>query len=211
MGGSNYSSDDLRRMGVVEDPEKPGQYVKATSTRGKEITAKQATTSSPALDLKAKIETERKSSYFKGLNTQQIMAQYCGEPAGLYIPYDVPTYKNNQKLYVKKLADGRTIPGTTHSDLWKEYVKVTANYYESYRRVFHEMVGQKRFPLTVKFIFIRATHQEFDYCNLAQGISDIMIHEDNGWIPDDSSKYLIPDFSEGFGVDRFNPGVIIKL
>lgn len=147
--------------------------------------------------------------YFMSMSHENIVKLYNGGIMGLFIPYDVPTFKNNKQLFVRTSAAGKAVPGSTDSKLVKEYKQVASQYYENLLPVFKSMVGKRKFPLSVRFTFIRRSAQEFDYNNICQLVQDMM--KEFKWIPDDSCRYLTPNFDEGYGIDKFNPGVILKV
>lgn len=205
MGKDNMSSDQLRAMGYIEDPNNPGQFIRAkdrakTGDRGVNLLFN----STPEVT-----ETEIDDRYFKGLNHEQICQKYDGKLNGLYIPYDVPTFKNNKKLFVRTTAAGKAVPGSGDSDLVRNYKSVTKLYYENHRMIFLQMVAQRKFPIRVQFFFVRRSAQQFDYNNITQLVQDMMV--EHNWLPDDSCKYLIPNFDAGYALDKFNPGVLIKI
>lgn len=164
-----------------------------------------------ALENKPEKPEAVEGKYFGGIGHDAIMERYNGSnPAlGLFIPYHVPSSKNSLKLFVKKTKDGRAIPGKADSDDVAEYKKVSSSYYENLRMVFIKMVGNKKFPLRVQFTPIRRDEREFDYTNINQIVQDLM--QEYNWIPNDSNRYLIPNFDAGYGIDKFNPGIIIKV
>lgn len=210
MGKENMSSDQLRTMGFVEDPNNPGQFIRAkdrakTGDRGVNLMFNSPTIISPTIAESDAVDDR----YFKGLNNDQICQQYKGGKNGLYIPYDVPSMKNRKQLFVRQTKEGKNVPGSTNNQVVKDYKLVTKMYYENYRMLFLAMVGQAKFPIRVQFFFIRRSAQQFDYNNIGQMVQDLMV--EYNWLPDDSAKYLIPNFDAGYALDKFNPGVIIRV
>lgn len=127
-----------------------------------------------------------------------------------FIPYQVPSKKNTQQLYIKRTKDGRHIPGTTTSKRYKDYITATRKYWETFAFEFKSTISKLdiSYPLNVEFTFIRATNQEVDYVGPLESVQDIM--QDFGWIPNDNYKHLRPHLGY-MEVNKNNPGVRIKL
>lgn len=127
-----------------------------------------------------------------------------------FIPYQTPSKKNTQQLYVKKTKDGRSIPGTTTSKRYKDYIQVTKKYWETFAIEFKQTISKLglHYPLNIEFTFIRATNQEVDYVGPLESVQDIM--QDFWWIPNDDYKHLRPHLGY-MEVDKNNPGVRIKI
>ena len=124
----------------------------------------------------------------------------------LFIPGEVPSEKNSKRAFVDE-ATGKI--RVQSSKFTNRYVRNKRNYGSAYRRQWHEMTKGKEYPLTVEFYFIRETEGDFDYNNLSQVLTDLM--KKWGWIPDDSMRYVIPNFSRQYAVNPFNPGVEISV
>lgn len=63
-------------------------------------------------------------------------------------------------------------------------------------------------PLKIGFFLYRKTKRAFDWLNIGQGISDLMVK--CGWLQDDNVNEYIPVFC-GWKVDKNNPRTIIFL
>lgn len=127
-----------------------------------------------------------------------------------FISGQVPSKKNTQQLYVKKLNDGRIIPGTTTSQRYKDYITATKNYWIVFGKEFNKtmtLLGLN-WPVLIEFTFVRSTMQEVDYVGPLESCQDIM--QDFGWLPKDDYKHLKPVLGD-MQVDKSNPGVKIKL
>ena len=132
---------------------------------------------------------------FKGITTEW------------WVPYQIPSKKNNTQLYVNKHT-GR--PGTTTSAKYKEYVVLTKNYWTVFGREFKksvELLGLQ-YPLNIEFTFVRKTNQIFDYIGLAQGAQDLMV--EFGFFEDDSHRFVKPFFGDA-QVDKDKPGTKIRI
>lgn len=127
-----------------------------------------------------------------------------------FIPYQVPSKKNCQQLYVKKTKDGRAIPGTTTSQRYKDYVTATKMFWQTFGGEFKRTIERLKlnYPLQIEFTFIRSTQQEVDYVGPLESVQDIM--QDFKWIPNDDYKHIKPALGD-MEVDKNNPGVRIKL
>lgn len=188
---NNMTSADMERMGYIENPNKPGEFIKKNSA----ISKKDTVLNIPA-GPSFRIPEE---NYFKGMNTTEIMNTF-NNPCfpGLFIPYEVPSSKNSRIV-----GDGFSIASKQCS----EYKQVTKLYWESLKKCFNDQV--QNYPVHVSFKFIRKGKNTFDLTNAVQIVQDLMT--DYKWLPDDNMNYLIPDFKEWYAIDRYNPGVIIKI
>jgi len=122
----------------------------------------------------------------------------------IFIPGNVPSSKNSKQFVHAK--GGR--PFLVDSKVTREYKKATEWYWAMHKKDFLKMVGDKSFPLRVKFRFVRGSRRKFDYVNPLQTVQDIM--QKYGWIPDDDSDHLFP-LLEGYSYDKQQPGVYISL
>lgn len=118
----------------------------------------------------------------------------------IFIPNNVPSLKNSKQWTGNKLIS---------SNLVLQYKKNTASYFLLYYRKWKEMIKDKEFPLVIEFYFIRDSNRRFDYVNCVQLSLDMMVSYE--WLPDDSTKYVIPDFHKGYEINKDNPGVIITV
>jgi len=73
---------------------------------------------------------------------------------------------------------------------------------------FLSIIGNKKFPIDVVFVFTRSTNQIWDYIGPGETVLDLM--EEFKWIPDDSVRSIKPHFGDA-EVDKENPGVLIKI
>lgn len=123
----------------------------------------------------------------------------------IFIPGDVPSSKNSKQIFRNKKTDK---PFITDSAVAKRYRKEVSAFYKQHTTDWNKLISGKPLPLRVQFYFIRKTKQRFDYSNIVQLVQDLMV--EYGWISDDNSDVLIPDFSAGYECDKNRPGVIIK-
>jgi Holliday junction resolvase RusA-like endonuclease len=63
-------------------------------------------------------------------------------------------------------------------------------------------------PLKLEFTFYQKTKQRFDYCNIVQGIQDLLVEA--GYLEDDNANEVLPVFAP-YQVDKNNPRVEIRL
>lgn len=131
-----------------------------------------------------------------------------------FIKGNVPSKKNSRINFVRN-GKQLSLPSKKHA----EYLKSTQMQYQVFGIEFRKAVEQLglSYPLIIQFTFVRGSQHDFDYCNACQTCEDIMKDDykkgvlvKKGWIPDDSMKYLIPEFAP-FEYDKSNPGVRIKL
>lgn len=127
-----------------------------------------------------------------------------------FVPYQVPSKKNCQQLYIKTISGGRQVPSSTTSDRYKQYVTLTKKYWEVFGIEFNQTIKRLNlcYPLYIEFTFVRSTMQRMDYLGPLESVQDIMT--DFGWILDDDYKHLKP-FLGDIEVDKNSPGVRIKL
>jgi hypothetical protein len=71
-----------------------------------------------------------------------------------------------------------------------------------------EMMKGHKFPITLVFLFRRATKHQFDYVNIAQGVLDAMVRAE--YLPDDDANHVIPAFLP-YVLDRDNPGCELRI
>jgi len=69
------------------------------------------------------------------------------------------------------------------------------------------------FPISVGFHFVRNSRHRWDFGNICQMATDLMVK--NLWLPDDSMDYLIPYClwidGKHYSYDKENPGVQIEI
>jgi len=117
----------------------------------------------------------------------------------IFIPGEVRSKKNSRR-YVGK---GKLIA----SKACLEYYKLTAAYWEKERTNFLESIRDKEPPYRIEFAFVRQTKRKFDYMNMGQTVTDLMVSY--GWLKDDDWKNIIPSFAP-VTFDKNHFGVIIK-
>jgi len=127
-----------------------------------------------------------------------------------FIPYQIPSKKNCQQLYIARGKGGKMIPATTTSKRYKDYVTVTKMYWEVFGKEFRNSVERLKIypPYHIEFTFIRSTAQKVDYVGPLESAQDIM--QDFGWIENDDAYTLKPHLGD-IEVDKNNPGIRIKI
>lgn len=127
---------------------------------------------------------------------------------GIYIHGNVPSSKNSKTIgyYYKS---GKKIRTLVDSKTTKTYKNKTKYQYKKLSTKFKERTGQKKYPLKVRFTFIRDSLRSFDLINAAQVIQDLMV--EHNWIEDDSSDYIIPVFNENVYYSKEHQGIIIEV
>jgi hypothetical protein len=118
------------------------------------------------------------------------------------IPGNVPSSKNSRvfNYKMKRSFESATV---------RRYKKKSEYAWLNYRTDFINFTKNMQFPLHVKFGFTRDSKRKFDFINPAQTVQDMMVQY--GWIPDDSTEYIIPYFDESVIVDKKSAGVYITL
>lgn len=119
----------------------------------------------------------------------------------IFIPGNVPSSKNSRQIM---RAGGRIIVGK--GKLVRDYERDTALIYANECKKFVKAYKGKDYPLRPVFSFVRSTKRRFDWINAMQIVQDLMVK--HGWLPDDSTDYLMPVPGE-VTYDKTNPGVII--
>ena len=147
-------------------------------------------------------------------------------PNTFYIPGEVPTSKNFQRIAFKPDKTNKSswkyyqhgnwiyvIPFIVASNFAEKYKKFVGPYYQKYAFAFRNAAIKKGFPVYVEFTFIRKTNQIWDFNNMTQVVQDMM--KEYGWIDEDNTRFLIPTVPERpkppYYIDKENPGVIIRL
>jgi len=127
-----------------------------------------------------------------------------------FIPYQVPSKKNSQQLYIRKSNNGSQVPSTTTSQRYKDYISATKNYWEVFGNEFRNSIEKLKIlpPYQIHFTFIRSTKQKVDYVGPLESCQDIM--QDFKWIENDDAYTMKPHLGD-IEVDKQNPGVRIKL
>lgn len=181
---TNFSLDWLKEKGMVEVEKGVFQKTASVAAKISPVTVEKIKVNDSP-DFQAKVVTE------------------------WFIPYQTPSKKNNQQLYIKHLGK-KMIPATTTSKRYKEYVNVTKMYWTTFGKEFRHAIATLglQFPLKVEFTFIRSTKQKFDYVGPLESCQDIM--QDFKWIDNDDA-YTIKPLLGDLQVDKNNAGVRIKL
>lgn len=192
--GKQYSREWFQSKGYVEDekgvfhpPPLKSEYIKSLKERAK--------TAPKEIIIKEQV-----------IKTSDFTVEPVTE---WWIPYQVPSKKNSQQLYIRKYGN-KSVPGTTTSKRYKEYITATKKYWEVFGIEFKQSVRKLNLsnPLHVEFTFVRSTQQEVDYVGPLESVQDIM--QDFGWILGDDYKRLKPYLGD-IRVEKGSPGVRIKL
>lgn len=211
-GNNRFSEADLLAKGMKETFPGSGIY-KPSKTgistefngRDKVVTARTAVSHYDVSNNGTKFNKGILVDTLSVKNNEQFKANPISE---WFIPYQVPSKKNCQKLYVR--SDGK--PGTTVSDRMKDYKNVTKMYWMIFGKEFKKAIDyyQLKFPLNVEFTFIRTNNQRLDYIGPGETVQDFMADKDFNWIPDDDTKHIKPFYGD-IEINKQNPGVRIKL
>ena len=140
----------------------------------------------------------------------------------IFIPGNVPSSKNSRintkngsfasktvKAYLNNLGIQSY---SSRKKTVKGYIN-RPNLIENLREDFLKQIEGKVLPLEIGFHFVRGTKHKFDFHNIVQVILDLMTAHD--LIIDDNMDCAIPFAlkidSKFYSVDKFNPGVWIKI
>lgn len=146
-----------------------------------------------------------------------------------FIPVNVPSSKNTRQIVhpkgkrarwnadkgfqgsvitAKDLPHLREKSKVIASKLVRDYQKRTEMLWISYAAGFRRLTAGLKKPLYVGFYLIRAKNNRFDYNNISQILTDLMVRF--GWIDDDCADELVPVFL-GYKVSAVDAGVIITI
>lgn len=100
----------------------------------------------------------------------------------VFIKGNFPSFKNSKQ----RTSKGFMIMSKTV----QKYLKEFEHQWKVIPKEFQDLQPED-FPITVGFHFIRGTRHRWDFHNMVQGCSDLMVK--HGWIPDDSMDYFIPE------------------
>jgi len=199
---SSFTEDDLKKLNLVPDG-KGGYRPKTKEEKEGDTPPEKKHPKSNGIS----------TGYFDGMVLSDILRKYSGGTAGIYIPGNVPSSKNNRGLMrvskvVKQspmMVTGTLLPSPQTQD----YKKNTKHHWERLAPVFKQMIGIRKPPYTISFFFIHKMRNTWDFVNRSQICLDLMV--EHGWLTDDDTTQVIPDFSEGAAYDKNFPGVIIKI
>lgn len=125
-------------------------------------------------------------------------------PIVIFIPGNVISSKNSKRIITTRSG----VRFLIKSKAAMTYVSTTEKYWKEFQPLFTQSIKNKPFPIRVKFKLIRKDKRRFDYVNLVQLPLDLMVT--NGWIPDDDSNHIIPEF-DVYSIDKNNPGLLITI
>jgi len=161
-----FTQEDLRKMGLKEDPQRPGKYVKAKKekklpvTNGNEFLGQIFLSGNvPSLKNSKRIHFKNVQQHLKG----KVKITMNGSPA---------------------------VPFITSSALVEKYKEDNKRQYDSYRQKFIELTKSLPKPYLVEFVFIRTSNRSFDFNNANHLITDMMAK--HGWVDDDDMVNVIP-------------------
>lgn len=122
----------------------------------------------------------------------------------IFIMGNMPSSKNSRV----RTKSGLMIMSKTCQNYLKQY----GDQWKVIPEQFKELQPED-FPISVGFHFVRGSRHRWDFGNICQMATDLMVK--NLWIPDDSMDYLIPYclWTDGkhYSYDKDNPGVEIQI
>jgi hypothetical protein len=122
----------------------------------------------------------------------------------VFIKGNFPSFKNSKQ----RTSKGFMIMSKTV----QKYLKEFEHQWEVVPKDFQDLQSED-FPITVGFHFVRGTRHRWDFHNMVQGCSDLMVK--HGWIPDDSMDYFIPEClwiaGKHYGYSKDEPMVAIEI
>ena len=122
----------------------------------------------------------------------------------LVISGDTPSLKNSKEIGYSFKKRRKVLKPSDRYIAWAQVAELELL---QYRQAVKAIEWHS--PITLKFKFFRSTKRGFDYLNVAQGICDVGIKM--GLWPEDNMNYIIPDFSEQWGVDKLNPRMEVEM
>ena len=127
------------------------------------------------------------------------------EPHVFIFPGELISSKNGRRQRSFKSKSGKKCLAPVKSKLaYEDEMRIRKRLQDNPGFVMQWQISMlgKRFPVRIKFMIYRKSHRVFDYINIIQNLCDCIVKE--GLLPDDSAKYLIPDF-EPYQVDAKHP------
>jgi len=141
----------------------------------------------------------------------------------IFIKGNVPSSKNSKKPVT---LPGRNYTTLVHSDAVKKYLQNIGvksysakgvEFYATKPNLFKKAVGDYfkdvKYPVIVKFFFVRDSKRKFDFHNAVQIIADLLTA--HGYIKDDDMSHFIPVpmriDGEWYRVDKEGAGVWLKI
>ena len=122
----------------------------------------------------------------------------------VFILGNVPSSKNSRQ----RTKTGFMVMSKTCQNYMKQYGYQWENIPEEFKQL-----NPEDFPVTIGFHFVRNSRHRWDFGNICQMATDLMVK--NLWLPDDSMDYLIPQClwidNKHYSYDKSNPGVYIKI
>lgn len=122
----------------------------------------------------------------------------------IFIPYNVPSGKNNREVRTKFTKTGKRYNGIVNSEAYKTYKNNSGHYWNLNRKKFQEAFNPLPKPCAIALHFIKSTKQSFDFIGPCETIQDVM--QLFGWIPNDdfSQIFTIPLLVNGryYSVDK---------
>jgi hypothetical protein len=121
----------------------------------------------------------------------------------IFIKGNFPSFKNSKQFTGKFFIMSKTV---------QKYLKAYEYQWKEIPQEFLDLT-EEDYPVIVGFHFVRNSKHRWDFHNMVQGCSDLMVK--HGWIPDDSMDYFIPavmfENDNHYSYDKENPGVYVKI
>ena len=144
----------------------------------------------------------------------------------IFIPFNVPSLKNSKIATTIGKGKNRRIillPSKTVKKylqklgIKKYSMNTGVECYKNKPNLFREAIGNyfdgRKYPVVVKFFFVRGSKHKFDFHNAVQIIADLLTA--HGFIEDDNMDCFIPVpmLMDGkwYGFDKERPGVWLKI
>jgi len=122
----------------------------------------------------------------------------------LVVSGDTPSLKNGKEIGWSHKKKRKILKPSERYCRWADVARIELLQFRQRVRATEWI-----YPITLKFKFYRTTRRAFDYLNVAQGLCDVGI--ELGMWPDDNMNYVVPDFSEGWEIDKINPRVEVEI
>lgn len=162
------------------------------------------------------------------IDTNKIFLKYGYDPMqSIYIPGEVYSSKNHKRVmtrpyflskgsFIKKqntwrLNGKRIIPFIGDTEAVMFYKDQIIPVYIANRKKFLNIIDGLNFPLFIEICFIVPTKRKWDFNNLTQLVTDMMVMAE--WVEDDSVRELFPvpprQFEPPYFINKEDSGVII--
>lgn len=136
----------------------------------------------------------------------------------IFIPGNVPSLKNSKVKTGKGIFHSKTVQnylrqlGIQSYSPSKKIVKEYKTRENEFRKAIGNYFDNAKYPLIIKFHFVRNSKRQFDIINVQQIILDLLTA--HNFIADDNADCIIPAVfrmnNNYYTIDKNKPGVFLK-